>query len=278
MTIFERVLGGTIFYDFWKQVQEYLFSEDRFIQLITLKPIEIYKTETDLEIDTAKVHLSIKSNVENLMQRRIERTINLLTLNRTENYKDGSAYNFDVVIKAFMTYEDVSRFFNHHFGNQTYTIDENKYYLTVEHFTFSSEGSRVVVHLPFTMNASLWKFKYAMKGTAVLKGFINYHQPKYVVKTRNLNYELETDSSALKWIDHYYHEKLVDFLTQFLQYNFREELFHAKTEAQVQINSLETQTSWISGNINELDLERMTIEPDGVHGVFLAEGKLYLMR
>ena len=81
MTIFERVLGGNIFFDFWKQLQQYIFSEGRFIQLITLQPIEIYKTETELEIDTAKVKLYIKSNVENLMQRRIESAINLLTIN-----------------------------------------------------------------------------------------------------------------------------------------------------------------------------------------------------
>ncbi|HNY56268.1 MAG TPA: hypothetical protein PKI86_11590, partial [Chitinophagales bacterium] len=67
MTIFERVLGGNIFFDFWKQLQQYIFSEGRFIQLITLQPIEIYKTETELEIDGAKVKLFIKSNVENLM-------------------------------------------------------------------------------------------------------------------------------------------------------------------------------------------------------------------
>ena len=31
MTIFERVLGGNIFFDFWKQVQQYLFSEKKLI-------------------------------------------------------------------------------------------------------------------------------------------------------------------------------------------------------------------------------------------------------
>ncbi len=102
MTIFERVLGGNIFFDFWKQLQQYIFSEGRFIQLITLQPIEIYKTETMLELDSAKVKLFIKCNVENLMQRRIERTLNLLTLNRSENQNKPAEYDFDVVIKAQM--------------------------------------------------------------------------------------------------------------------------------------------------------------------------------
>jgi hypothetical protein len=85
MTIFERVLGGNIFYDFWTQVQHYLFSEKRLVQLLTLKPIEIYKTETELEIDEAKIKLYIKSTLENLVQRRIERTLNMLSLNVLKN-------------------------------------------------------------------------------------------------------------------------------------------------------------------------------------------------
>ena len=118
MTIFERVLGGNLFFDFWKQLQQYIFSEGRLIQLITLQPIEIYKTDTELEIDTAKVKLSIKSNVENLVQRRIDRALNLLTLNRAENDAKSFAYDFDVIIKAQMAYEEVSRFFNFHFAKQ----------------------------------------------------------------------------------------------------------------------------------------------------------------
>lgn len=277
MTIFERVLGGNIFFDFWKQLQQYIFSEGRFIQLITLQPIEIYKTETELEIDTAKVKLYIKSNVENLMQRRIERTINLLTLNLSENQKN-TAYDFDVIIKAQMAYEEVAKFFNHHFANQTYTIEENKYYLFVEKFQFSNQGTKAVVHMPFSLESKRWFLKRKMSGVAIFKGSINFHHPRYVVKTRNLNYELETDSLILKTIDNFYHQHLVEFLAKFLQYNFKEELMHAKTEAQEQINSFQSQSNWIKGNIDELDLERITIENEGIHAVFLAEGKLHLIR
>lgn len=277
MAIFERVLGGSIFFDFWKQLQQYIFSEGRFIQLITLQPIEIYKTETELEIDTAKVKLFIKSNVENLMQRRIERTINLLTLNLSENQKK-SAYDFDVIIKAQMLYDDISKFFNHHFANQTYTIEEEKYYLHIEKFQFSNHGTKAVVHMPFSLESKRWFLKRKMSGTAIFKGSINFHQPKYVVKTRNLNYELETNSIILKLLDNLYHNQLIDFLAQFLQYNFKEELIHAKAEAQEQINSFQSQTNWVNGNIDELDLERITIENEGIHAVFLAEGKLHLIR
>lgn len=277
MTIFERVLGGNIFFDFWKQLQQYIFSEGRFIQLITLQPIEIYKTETALELDSAKVKLFIKCNVENLMQRRIERTLNLLTLNRSENQNKPAEYDFDVVIKAQMPYEEVSKFFNHHFANQTYTIEENKYYLYIEQFQFGNDGTKAVVHMPFSLESKRWFWKRKMHGTALLKGSINFHQPKYIVKTRNLKYELETASPVLKMIDNIYHQHLIDFLSGFLQYNFKEELMHAKTEAQQQIDSFQSQSNWVNGHIDEMDLERITIEQEGIHAVFLAEGKLHLI-
>ncbi len=278
MSVFERVLGGNIFYDFWKQVRQYIFSESRFIQLITFQPIEIYKAETELEIDTAKVKLFIKSNVENLMQRRIERTINLLTLNLSPPSKKSSAYDFDVIIKAQMQYVDVSKFFNHHFANQTYPIEENKYYLHVEKFQFNNHGTKAIVRMPFSLESKRWFLKRKMYGIAVFKGSINFHQPKYVIRTRNLNYELETDSFILKMIDNLYHNQLIDFLSQFLHYNFKEELHQAKLEAQEEINSFQSQANWINGNIDDLDLERITIENEGIDAIFLAKGKLHLIR
>ncbi len=276
MTIFERVLGGNIFYDFWKQAQQYIFSEGRFIQLITLQPIEIYKSEVELEIDTAKVKLFIKSNVESLVQRRIDRAINLLTLN-SGNSRNPSEYDFDVIIKAKMTYEEVSNFFNHHFSKQTYAIEEGKYFITIEELRFSSEATKVVVHMPFMLESKRWFLQKKLYGTLIAKGFISVDETKCIVRTRSLEYELQTKSNILKVVDHMYYEDLINFFSDFLQYNFKEELLHAKTEAQNQINSFQSQTNWVRGQVNHLDLERFTIEEDGVHADFLADGKLSLV-
>lgn len=278
MAIFESILGGGLFSDFWKQVQAYVFSGDRLKQLFTLQPIEIYEADTELEIDTAKVRLSINSKLENLVQRRIERTINFLTLNFDENHKDLASYNFDVNIKAYMAYPDIDKFFNHHFGNQTFPIEENKYYLHIEKFMFSSEGEKAMVHLPFILESKRWFWKRKMHGVACLKGFLNYHQPKDVIKVSHLQYELESANFVLNTIDHIYHEQIIQFLTDFLQYNFEEDLFHAKTEAQEEINKFQEESDWIHGVINELELENIVLQPLGVRGTFFAKGKLHLIR
>lgn len=276
MAMFEQLLNRNIFFDYWKQVQQYIFSSGRFMQLITLKPIEIYKIKTELELDTAKINLHIKSNVENIMQRRIERTINLLTANLSSEERK-STYNFDIIIKAEAPYKEADKFFNHHFAKQTYTIEEDKYYLYIEQFIFNNKGTKAVVQVPFTVESKRWFLKRKMQGIAELRGSINFHHPMYVVKTRNLNYELQTKSWVLKILDYFYHEQLITFLDDFLQYNFEADLQLALKEAQTQIDSFQSNRNWINGKINSLQLERITIENEGVNAVFLAQGKLFLI-
>jgi hypothetical protein len=278
MAILERVLGGNIFYDFWKQLQLYIFSEKRLMQLITLQPIEIYHTTTELEIDNAKVELEINSHLENLMQRRIDRTFDLLTLNFSGNQKGAFVYDFDIQIKAQMKYEEVSNYFNHQFTHEEYPIRDNRLFLALESFQFSRDSTKLVVEVPFVLKTKWWFFKWQWRGMAEFNGSVNFDFPKYDVRTRNLKYELLTKSFILKVIDRFYHKELITFLDGFLQYNFKEEMFHAKVEAQLEINSFQNQSNWASGNVNELELERVTLEPDGIHAVFVAKGKLQIIR
>lgn len=278
MTIFERIIGENIFIDFWKQIQQYVFTEGRFRQLITLQPIEIYKADTEMEFDTAKVQLSISSTVENLVQRRIERTINFLTLNLEENQKNLASYDFDVTVNAFMPYVEINKFFNHHFANQTYEIEEKKYYLHIKQFLFNNDGDKAVLHLPFILESKRWFWKRKMHGSALLTGYIIYHQPKDMVKIKDLSYQLETQSMVLNTVDTLYHDHIIEFLTDFLQYNFKDDLFHARTQAQEEINSYQEQNNWVNGIINTLELEKVSLHPDGVRGLFLANGKLHLIR
>lgn len=57
------------------------------------------------------------------MKRGVDRYISLFFTNRLSNKKHFQ-YDFDVVIDAHMTYEQVSNFFNFHFSNQTFPLDE----------------------------------------------------------------------------------------------------------------------------------------------------------
>lgn len=291
MAIFESVLGKNIFYNFWKQVQQYLFSQNRILQLVTFQPIEIYNEKVEIEVDTAKIDLHISSTLENLMQRGIDRTLSVFFTNRLSN-KKRFQYDFDVVIDAHMTYEQVSNFFNFHFSNQTFPLDEvpeedlekakiladaeavvlNKYNITLGTFEFFNKGSQLAANLSFDVDAK-WKFiKQKANGSITATAFVDYLAEDFLIRTRNLNYVLDSKNVVLKGIDRYYHVQIVEQLYQLLQYTFEAELQKVKEDAQQQINSLQEQSKWISGTLNTLKVDKILIDDDGVHAILLADG------
>lgn len=292
MAILESVFGNNIFYDFWKQVQEYLFSKNRIFQLISFKPIVIYDEKVTLEFDTATINLHIKSTLENLMQRGIDRTLSFFISNRLTDKKTFQ-YDFDVVIDAHITFPEVSNFFNFHFSNETFPLDEvpeeeqkkskskktelNKYNITLGKFDFFNKGSQLAANLTFDVDAN-WKYlKQKANGEINASAFIEYQKENFLIKTRNLSYELDSKNVILNGIDKYYHEQIIEQLQELLQYTFEDELQKVKEDAQRQIDSLQEQSTWISGTLNNLNVDKILIDSDGVHAILLADGFIDLI-
>ena len=293
MAILESVFGNNIFYDFWKQVQQYLFSKSRIFQLISFKPIVIYDEKITLEFDTAKINLHIKSTLENLIQRGIDRTFSLFINNRLTDKKTFQ-YDFDVVIEAHITFPEVSKFFNFHFSDQTFPLDEepeenqkeskpnekieqNKYNITLGKFDFFNKGSQLAANLTFDVDAN-WKYlNHKANGEITASAFIEYQPENYLIKTRSLSFELDSKNVILNGIDKYYHEQIIEQLQELLQYTFEEELQKVKENAQEQIDSLQEQSSWISGTLNTFVVDKILIDSDGVHATVLADGFIDLI-
>lgn len=291
MAIFQSVLENNIFLNFWKKFQEYIISQNRLIQLVTFKPIEIYNEKVEIEVDTAQIQLHIKGSLENLIKHGIDRTLSLFYTNRLTGRKRFQ-YDFNVVINAKVEYSQVSNFFNFYFSNQTFPLDEvpeediekakaltnvenvvlNKYNITLGAFEFFNKGSQLAANLSFDVDAK-WKFfKQKANGSITATAFIDYITEEFLIKTRNLNYTLDSKNVVLKGIDRYYHVQIVDQLYQLLQYSFEAELQKVKEDAQLQINSLQSHNKWLSGTINNLKVDNILIDDDGVHAVLLADG------
>lgn len=293
MAIFESVFGNNIFYNFWKQVQQYLFSQNRIFQLLSFKPIVIYDEKVTLQFDTAKINLHIKSTVENLMQRGIDRTLSVFINNRLTNKKKFQ-YDFNVVIEAHVTFPEVSNFFNYHFSNQIFPLDEvpeedpkksksnekieqNKYNITLGKFDFFNKGSQLAANLTFDVDAN-WKYlKQKANGEITASAFIEHQPENFLIKTRNLSYELDSKNVILNGIDKYYHDDIIYQLYQLLQYTFKDEIQKVKEDAQHQIDSLQEQSTWISGTINTLVVDKILIDSDGVRATLLADGFIDLI-
>jgi hypothetical protein len=274
VNIFERVVGGSVFGDVWHQFQQYLFNEKRWLELLSFKPIEIYTTKTDIEVDGAKIDLNIKAYIENIVQKRISNVRSYLTLGFLDWKINRQAYKFDVIIKAKAEYDSVANFFNHHFANQKYEIEENKYEILLKEFKIKSNGIKAQIDVPFVIHTHKWYLKKTYDGVATFNCSLVFNDPVFTIRTRNLSYTISTNSFLLRWIDSIYHTQIIDFLNSFLTYNFREELYLIKLQAQNQLNDFQVEKKWIQGNITDVQLERITIDKDALRGVFLANGRL----
>jgi hypothetical protein len=215
MNIFERVIQGSVFGDVWHQVQQYLFNEKRWIQLLSLKPIEIYTTKTDIELDGAKVDLDIKAFIENIVQKRISNARNYLSLGFLSWKTNRQTYNFKVIVKAKTDYKSIGNFFTHHFANKKYDIEENVYAISLKEFIVQNKGTKVQIEIPFTIYAKRWYLKKQYEGKAIFLCSIIFNDPNYSIRTRNLSYTIESKSMLLKWIDKLYHKQILDFLNTF---------------------------------------------------------------
>jgi hypothetical protein len=279
VNIFERVIQGSIFRDIWRQVREQLFSEKKWYQLLTLKPIEIYTTQTNMEIDGAKVDLDIKAYIENIVRKRIANVKNYLSLDFLSWTNNHAAYKFKIIIKAKTDYKSVGNFFNHHFANEKYDIEENKYAILLKEFIVnSSNNAKAQIEIPFIIYANKWYLKKQYEGKAIFLCSLMFDNATFTIKTRNLSYTTVSKSLLIKWIDRIYHQKIIAFLDSFLVYDYKEELYLAKLHAQEELDSFQVDKSWIHGNILDLDLEQITIDYDALRGVFLANGKLEVNR
>lgn len=123
----------------------------------------------------------------------------------------------------------------------------NKYNITLGKFDFYNKGSQLAANLSFDVDAK-WKFiKQKANGSIKTTAFIEYLQDDFLIRTRNLNYALDSKNVLLKGIDRYYHETVIEQLYQLLQYTFEAELQKVKEDAQQQINSLQEQSKGMSG-------------------------------
>ncbi|HQV76974.1 MAG TPA: DUF4403 family protein [Chitinophagales bacterium] len=273
MSIFERILGESLFVNAWKQVRQYLFAEGRFKQLISLQPIDIFEEESEIDIDGACVKLRISSDVDNIMRRGIQRIIHFLKFNPSEKLED---YGFDIKIDAQMSFKDVNTFFNANFANVNYPIYSNKVDLCIENFEFNNDGINAKAKIPLKLQTHWWFYKRSISVNTFLNATIVYGDPKNIIRTHRLRYEIKTKNFLVKWVENYYHTQILQFLNELLTYNFREELMHVKEHAQAQIDELQSQTNWIKGTIKQVELDNLEIGENGIKALFLAEGKIYL--
>ncbi len=257
----------------FRQMREHLFSK-KMRQLVTGKDIEVYEGESSFEVDTANIRLHFKAYLENIINKRISKALNFFNMGFNTKPED---YTFQVVINATLDYQNIRNFLNYHFSNKKYLLLDDTVTLILEDFIIKEHQGKILADIPFWGRYSNSWLTVEGKGTMLLQGLVRYRSEKFLVHTEALNFDIITKNWIIKYINWRYHHILLEVLNNLLKIDVKEDLFLAKIEAQEQINNYQSQSSWVSGIINNLDLERYSVKNDGIHAIFVADGQLQLL-
>lgn len=273
MSVLEKLVAPEMIMSAFRQMREHLFSK-KMRQLMTGKAIEVYEGESSFEVDTAIIHLHFKAYLENIINKRISKALTFFNMGFNAKPED---YNFQVVINATLDFQNIRNFLNFHFSKKKYSLLDDSVSLVLEDFIIREHHGKILADIPFWSSYKNSWLTVEGKGTMQLEGLVRYRSEKFLVHTEDLDFDISTKNLIIKYINRRYHHILLEAINDLLKIDVQEDLFLAKIAAQEQINNYQSQSSWVSGIINNLDLERYAVKNDGIHAVFVADGQLQLL-
>lgn len=278
MSLIDRLLQQEIISQVWQQLYRMLSSESRIRQLFSLKPIDLYHTNTQFDVDGAEVDVEIESYLENILKKRMQRASDIITMGKWA-LEESRAYNFHVVVTAKMDYTNAAKYLNHHFAGKDFYFSEKRYYLHIDQIRLREENTQIIAEADVRGYARKGKIIKRSKGTLVMYGKPVYLHDKYLLITKDFNYTLHHTDMITRLISWWWHEELRTLLQDVLQYHLEEDLFNGKMMAQTEMNQHQQQSNlWVNGMLTDLDLQRIYTDQEGLQAVLMAKGKLELRR
>ena len=166
MSGYDKYIGREVVGRAWQQIQKSLISEDgRLRQLFSLKPIDLYDTNTTLSVNGADVKIDIKSYLENILQKQAKKGISLWPFSNWGT-QESLNYKFNVVVNGKMDYQNLETWVRNTFNNKPYIFDEGRYILVLRDvISISEEGRKLQLKLDLQGSIRLWKFRIKTKST-----------------------------------------------------------------------------------------------------------------
>jgi hypothetical protein len=280
MSVYDKYLGREVVGRAWQQIQKSLISEDgRLRQLFSLKPIDLYDTNTTLTVNGANIKIDIKSYLENIIQKQAKKG-NLLWPFSNWGTQESLNYKFNVVVNGKMDYPNIETWVRNTFNNRPYVFNKGRYILVLRDVISILEQSRKLqLKLDLQGSIRLWKFRFKTKSIITIMVDPVYDSKAYLVRMNDLDYNFETANILLKFLDKYYHEDFKQFLIAEIEISIKEDLFTARILAQEEMNKYQTDEKLMfNGYLNDLELERFEVQKKGIEAVFLAQGNIQLNR
>ena len=262
MPAFERILDSDLISQIWREVIHQI-KAGRFTQLITLKPIEVYQGTIPYEIEGAKMDVDIQAHLENLIQRRLQKTIDFLALDFKSAGDGILTFNVGVDVQVKMNFQNMAVYLNGQYANEQYWILDNHIGLLFHEFRLSMKSNRLHCFIPMRINARYNRFKYQGHADVFARGDIDFNPITNMIKIKDISYAASSDKFILRLANMIYYRDIVEALEDFLQFNVSKELEDGFAMLQKEVERYNEEYALISGEAISLKLNRIDIHPNG---------------
>jgi hypothetical protein len=280
MASFNNYISKEVVGRAWQQIQKSLISDDgRLKQLFSLKPIDLYDTSTSLQVSGATVKMEIKSYLENLLKKRVKAESKFWPFS-TWGTQESLKYQFNVVVNGKMDYRNMEIWVRNNFKDKLYSFKNGRYHLKLKEVKQIGErDKKLFLELDLIGSVRFWFLRFRLKSLLTIELNPVYDHKKYILRVKDLEYQFQTANLLMKLFDRHYHHEFKKFLEDFIEISIKEDLFTARIMAQEEMNKYQNDEKMIfNGFLNDLELERLSVEQRGIEAVFHAQGTIQMTR
>ncbi|MCO5247942.1 MAG: DUF4403 family protein [Chitinophagales bacterium] len=275
MPVLDKILDSALFSNIWKEVIARA-GKGKLVQLITLKPISVYKGQMNFELDETQLTADIDASIENLLQKPIQRAFDLFSL----DFKSATDFSYhikvDVLVK--MNYANIRKYLNQQFANEQYWILDDRVGLTFYDFNIQWKDNHLSIDIPMKIDAKYKRLKYSGNAEVTATGRINYYPNTKQVKIERISYVATSDKWILRLVNLVYYFDIKEALEDFLQFDISNELVEGLKKLQKEVENFnKEELSILEGEVSSINLKKINFDPNGGSAYILVEGRAGLL-
>ncbi|HUH73432.1 MAG TPA: DUF4403 family protein [Chitinophagales bacterium] len=276
MPALERILTSDIISEIWKSII-YRIKDGKIVQLMTLKPIEVYDETMPYEIDGANLKVDVKAYLENLLQKPIQRAFDFLSMDFKNMDTEFLSYKINVKADVCMDYENLGIYLSHQFSNKQYWILDDRIGLLFSDFKLSRKNNQLEVIVPMRIDAKYKALHYDGHADVFARGNIVYDPASTIIKITDISYVATSDKFILRMVNLIYYNDIIEALEDFMQFDIREELNEGLELLRTEVKKYDEEIKLVSGRVDSLRLNRLELLPEGGKGYLELNGKIKLL-
>lgn len=276
MPAFDRILHSDIIGLVWKKILLRI-RDGKLMQLMTLKPIQVYKDKMPYDLEGAHLDVDIDAHIENLIQKPIQRAFDILSMDFKSMDKNILSYGISVDVDVKMDYKNMGIYLSKQFADQQFWILDDHIGLTFHDFKLNMKNRQLEVIIPLRIDAQYKKLNYNGEAEIFARGNIVYDPVNTLIKVKDISYVATSDKWILRMANLLYYKEIVNALEEFLQFDIKDELFEGLDLLKKEVENYNRELTLLSGKVSALTLNHVNLSPEGGNANFHVEGRVKLL-